>query len=440
MTRPASPEYSGHREKRNTLITSSSLRSSCGYVFASAGEGESTTDLVFSGHCAIAECGKMLCESEMFAPDTFTFSEIDCELILSERRRNGCFKNLSDGYTVTECSLGEMCETSLTRKIERFPFIKEADLSAVLETQSRGLARRMAAAGAKTLVIGISGGLDSCLALLVSVRACEICGRAPSDVLAVTMPCFGTSERTKSNAEILCEELGVTFKEVDIKSAVLGHFEDIGQDEDKHDVTFENSQARERTQVLMDLANLTGGIVVGTGDLSELALGFATYNGDHMSMYGVNASVPKTLIRAVVRYAAEHSENEKLAASLIDVVKTPVSPELLPPKDGEIAQVTEDIVVPYELHDFFIYYLLTYGFSAEKILRLAVFAFDGEYDADTVKKWLNVFMRRFMTQQFKRSCLPDGPKVTSLSLSPRGEFAMPSDVGYGMFVSEIENL
>ncbi|MBR5539075.1 MAG: NAD(+) synthase [Clostridia bacterium] len=437
----ASPEYSGHCEKRTELIKSLSLRSLCGYVFASAGEGESTTDLVYSGHCAVFECGELLAESGAFAKDSFTVSEIDCDSILSQRRSDS-FINSEERYVVYECGLCEVSETALTRSIEKFPFIAEADLDGVVEIQSRGLARRISASGAKTLVIGISGGLDSTIALLVAVRACELCGKGASDVLAVTMPCFGTSGRTRENAEIICRELGVTFKEVDIKSAVERHLDDIGHKGEK-DVTFENSQARERTQVLMDLANLTGGIVVGTGDLSELALGFATYNGDHMSMYGVNASVPKTLIRAVVRNEAKKyrvNGKKRLALSLIDIVETPVSPELLPPDGDNIAQVTEDIVGPYELHDFFIYNLLKYGYSFEKILRLACIAFEEEYDRETVKKWLTVFVRRFMTQQFKRSCLPDGPKVTSVSLSPRGEFAMPSDCGYGMFVSETENL
>ncbi len=439
----ASPEYTGKEERRLDRVRTTSARSLCGYVYASAGEGESTTDLVFSGHNIIAECGEILADGSLFASDAFTVSEIDCERIQNDRRRNSAFVNSDDEYAFTECVLGDTDETLLTRTVEKLPFVSGTDFSRVLEMQARGLARRVEAAGAKTLVIGISGGLDSCLALLVAIRACEICKKPPSDVLAVTMPCFGTSGRTKSNAEILCEELSVTLKEVDIKNAVKQHFSDIGQSSEIKDVTFENSQARERTQVLMDLANLTGGIVVGTGDLSELALGFATYNGDHMSMYGVNASVPKTLIRAVVRYAAEQykaSGKERLAASLIDVVNTPVSPELLPPKDGEIAQVTEDIVGPYELHDFFIYHLLVYGFSSEKIYRLACYAFKNEYDGETVKRWLTVFLRRFMTQQFKRSCLPDGPKVTPVSLSPRGEFAMPSDVGYGAFVIEAENL
>ena len=438
----ASPEYSGHCKKRTELIRSLSLRSLCGYVFASAGEGESTTDLVYSGHCAVFECGELLAESAAFAKDSFTVSEIDCDSILSQRRRSDSFISSEERYCVYECELSEVSETKLTRSIEKFPFIAEADLDGVVEIQSRGLAKRILASGAKTLVIGISGGLDSTLALLVAVRACELCGKDASDVLAVTMPCFGTSGRTRGNAQIICKELGVAFKEVDIKGAVEGHFGDIGHSGEK-DVTFENSQARERTQVLMDLANLSGGIVVGTGDLSELALGFATYNGDHMSMYGVNASVPKTLIRAVVRNEAKkHRANGKksLALALIDIVETPVSPELLPPDGDNIAQVTEDIVGPYELHDFFIYNLLKYGYSAEKILRLACTAFKEEYDRETVKKWLCVFARRFMTQQFKRSCLPDGPKVTSVSLSPRGEFAMPSDCGYGMFVSETENL
>ena len=438
----ALPEYSGAESKRKMLISSSSLRARCGYVLASAGEGESTTDFVYSGHCAVAECGEIIAEST-FASCGTVISEIDCERILSTRRRDRSFENAADGYAVHRFSFGNTEKTALTRVYGKLPFIAEADISKVIDLQSRGLARRITASGAKTLVIGISGGLDSCLALLVAVRACEMCKMDPSSVLAITMPCFGTSGRTRSNAELLCRELKVSFKEVDIRSAVLGHFKDIGHDGESHDVTFENSQARERTQVLMDVANLTGGIVVGTGDLSELALGFATYNGDHMSMYAVNSSLPKTLIRAVVLYAAgEYEKMGKtvLADALTDVVKTPVSPELLPPSEDKITQVTEDIVGPYELHDFFIYHLLNYGYSAEKLHRLASYAFDGEYDSETVKKWLCVFMKRFMTQQFKRSCMPDGPKVTSVSLSPRNAFSMPSDVGYGVFVGEAESL
>ena len=438
----AATEVLGKTEYRTMLVCTAAAKQKCGYVFASAGAGESTTDLVFGGHTLIAEGQSVLCECAPFAKDSFAVSEIDCAHLLFTRRKESTTATRDD-YVCKIVSLGEPVETELTRKVEKLPFLPaDRNFDTVLTVQAHGLARRIEAAHAKKAVIGISGGLDSTLALLVAVRAMALLERSASDVLAVTMPCFGTSGRTKNNAEVLCRELGVSYREVDIRAAVEQHFADIGQSKENHDVTFENGQARERTQILMDIANMVGGIVIGTGDLSELALGFATYNGDHRSMYGVNASVPKTLMRRVVRQAAASyraAGKALLAQCLGDVVDTPISPELLPPKDGEIAQVTEDIVGPYELHDFFLYHLMQ-GHSPSKIHRLAVYAFDGEYDGETVAKWLYGFVRRFFAQQFKRSCLPDGPQVTEVTLSPRGGYRMPSDACADAFLQEAQAL
>ena len=435
----ASTLYSDSYYESVDLICTSSNRSICGYVYASAGEGESTTDYVYSAYCAVAEHGVMLDESAEGSSATAATSEIDLELIENARLKNGTFNGDFFEYDVAECELGELTETSLTRYVNAYPF-STCEPYCVLEAQVMGLAKRIKAAYAKKLVIGISGGLDSTLALLVAVKACEKVGMQASDVIAVTMPCFGTSSRTKNNAEIICKELGVTFKEIDIAKAVEQHFEDIGHSIDNHDVTYENSQARERTQILMDIANAVCGIVIGTGDLSEIALGFATYNGDHMSMYAVNASVPKTLMREMIRDIADGYYQTPLCDALLDIVDTPISPELLPPKDGEITQSTEDIVGPYELHDFFIYHTVRLSESPEKIFRLAKIAFKEEYDEKTVAKWLNVFVRRFFSQQFKRSCMPDGPKVTEVSLSPRGGFVMPSDVAADIYKKEAEEI
>ncbi len=425
----ASNETVGKSELRRAYASVQSKRLSCAYLYANCSGGESTTDLVYSGHSIIAENGAILAESKAFAPQMLC-TEIDTERLIHDRLRNNIF--VAENESVVMTFSQKVVETALTRNIESSPFVpsdkvKRAERMAnILEMQTEGLRKRVAHINCKKIVVGISGGLDSALALLVMVKAMDKLQRPRTDVIAVTMPCFGTTKRTKSNAEMLCEALGVTFMEVSIREAVLQHFKDIGQDADNYDVTYENSQARERTQVLMDIANKNGGIVIGTGDLSELALGWATYNGDHMSMYGVNASVPKTLVRHLVRYYADNAD-EDVSRPLYDILDTPVSPELIPPKDGEISQVTEDLVGPYELHDFFLFYHVRYGFSPEKIFRMACYAFEGGYSDETIRRWLSTFMRRFVTQQFKRSCVPDGPKVGSVALSPRGDWRMPSD-------------
>ena len=440
----ASNEVIGKSEYRRTLVSSTSARLLCGYVYVSSGTGESTQDLVYSGHTLIAENGTVLAESAPFEEKELTVTEIDVKHLCGERHKNTSFEPLPSIRRIVFSQ--STIKTELTRGFEKAPFVPsdKNDLSkraeTILKIQSYGLKKRLEHTNAKTAVIGISGGLDSTLALLVCVRAMKLCGRPLKDVLAVTMPCFGTTKRTRSNSEILCSELGVTFKEVNITEAVNRHFKDIGQDSDCYDVTYENSQARERTQVLMDLANKSGGLVIGTGDLSELALGWATYNGDHMSMYAVNSSVPKTLVRYLVRYEAELFGG-RLGAVLSDILDTPVSPELLPAdENGEIAQKTEDLVGPYELHDFFLYRMLRFGDSPEKIFRLALLAFKDDYDAQTVLKWLKVFTRRFFSQQFKRSCLPDGPKVGSVTLSPRGDWRMPSDASARLWLKQLENI
>lgn len=428
----ASNEVVGKREYRRSLVEVRSASCICGYVYADAGSGESTTDLVFGGHNMIYENGALLAESKPFA-DGAVFGDIDVEYIVRERRRINSFEAERDAaYVRVPFKIG-VNDTCLSRHIDRYPFIPcdETALAQrceeILEIQMNGLKKRIEHIGLKTVTIGISGGLDSTMALLVAVKTFEALGLPKDGIVAVTMPCFGTTGRTYQNAKKLVNALGAEFREVDIKSAVTGHLADIGSDINVHDVTYENSQARERTQVLMDIANKTGGIVIGTGDLSELALGFATYNGDHMSMYGVNASVPKTLMRYLVRYVADNSD-EDLKTVLYDILDTPVSPELLPPEnDGTIAQQTEEIVGPYELHDFFLYYMIRRGYSKNKIQRIAEYAFDGVYDKETVKKWLEIFVRRFTNSQFKRSCLPDGPKVGNVALSPRGDWRMPSD-------------
>ena len=437
----ASNETVGKSDYRRNLVTMQSARLHCAYIYASEGVGESTTDLVFSGHNIIAENGNLLAENKVFSGDD-VITEIDVQSLYNERIQTTTYKTSDEDYVHIEFDM-DMADTSLTRYVSRFPFVPDENIGKrceeILAIQTEGLAKRISHTFAKKLVIGISGGLDSCLALLASVRAMDKLGRDRKDILAISMPCFGTTSRTKNNAEMLCESLGVSFKEIVIKDAVKQHFKDIEQSEDNYDVTYENAQARERTQVLMDMANKCGGLVVGTGDLSELALGWATYNGDHMSMYAVNSSVPKTIIRHIVDYVAKTSDDENISRVLKDILNTPVSPELLPATDDDISQCTEELVGPYELHDFFMYYVVGCGFKPSKIYRLARYAFDN-YDDDTIKKWLKNFYKRFFSQQFKRSCLPDGPKVGTISLSPRGDWRMPSDASSSVWISEIENL
>ncbi len=443
----ASDETTGKSEYRRQLISNQSARLFCAYLYASAGEGESTTDLVFGGHNLIAENGRILAESERFKGG-ITYGDVDVERLTGERRRSTTFVTenpVDDDYLEIDFELEE-APLRLTRFVDPAPFVPgdrkkwEERCEEILAIQAMGLKKRLEHTNCNHAVVGISGGLDSTLALLVTALAFDFLEKPRSCITAVTMPCFGTTDRTYNNACELTRRLGAELLEVDIKNAVRVHFSDIGQDETTHDVTYENSQARERTQVLMDIANKLGGMVIGTGDMSELALGWATYNGDHMSMYGVNASVPKTLVRHLVRYYAESCGDEKLSEILLDVLDTPVSPELLPPKDGEIAQKTEDIVGPYELHDFFLYYILRFGFAPAKIYLLAQAAFAGVYEKAVIKKWLRTFYRRFFSQQFKRSCLPDGPKVGSVSVSPRGDLRMPSDACAALWMAEIEKL
>lgn len=441
----ASDEIVGKDDYRRNLVRGQSARLFCAYLYADAGEGESTTDLVFAAHNMIAENGALLAEAKRFE-NNLLLTEIDLQRLSFERRRQTTFKAYdSTGYLRIPFSMS-LEETTLSRPISARPFVPEnKDLREqccenILQIQSNGLKKRIAHTNAKSLVLGISGGLDSTLALLVMVRAIDMMRRDRKDILAITMPAFGTTARTRSNAELLCKKLGVTFECISITDAVLQHFKDIGQDKNLHDVTYENAQARERTQVLMDMANKTGGFVVGTGDLSELALGWATYNGDHMSMYAVNAGVPKTLVRYLVEYEAERSEDKALKQILLDVLDTPVSPELLPPKDGEIAQRTEELVGPYDLHDFFLYYVLRWGFGPKKVYRLACYAHKENFEKEYILAWLKTFYRRFFSQQFKRSCLPDGPKVGSVSLSPRGDWRMPSDATARLWLDELEEI
>ena len=441
----ASDETTGKDGYREALISGQSARLVCGYIYANAGEGESSQDLVFGGHNLIAENGKILCRSARFKNETI-YADLDIERIVGERRRMTTFFSKSDEvYTEIGFRLKRE-DTRLERLIDPAPFVpddsqdRQRRCEEIFAIQYMGLKKRLEHTHCRTAVVGISGGLDSTLALLVTVRAFDSLGLPREGILGVTMPCFGTTDRTYHNACDLVKRLGATLREVDIKEAVSTHFRDIGHDPERHDVTYENSQARERTQVLMDLANQSGGLVIGTGDMSELALGWATYNGDHMSMYGVNAGVPKTLVRHLVRYCADTCGDKELAAVLLDVLDTPVSPELLPPKDGVIAQKTEDLVGPYELHDFYLYYVLRFGFSPSKIYRLARRAFEGVYGDETILKWLKTFYRRFFSQQFKRSCLPDGPKVGSVAVSPRGDLRMPSDASASIWLKELENL
>lgn len=439
----ASDETIGKDTYRRALISGQSARLISGYIYANAGEGESTTDLVFGGHNIIAENGTILKESSRYVNEII-YSEIDLQRITGERRKNTTFQPLDEETLVRVPFTVEETKTFLTRTFPKKPFVPSDEQTRaqrceeILTIQAMGLKKRLAHTNARTAVVGISGGLDSTLALLVTARAFDMLGRDKKDIIAVTMPCFGTTDRTYQNACEMSKKVGATLIEVPIADAVNVHFRDIGHDPEDHSVTYENCQARERTQVLMDIANKTWGMVIGTGDLSELALGWATYNGDHMSMYGVNASVPKTLVRHLVKYAADDTKDEALKNVLYDVLDTPVSPELLPPKDGDIAQKTEDLVGPYELHDFFLYFMLRFGYEPSKIFRIACMTFDGEYDKETIFKWLETFCRRFFSQQFKRSCLPDGPKVGTVALSPRGDWRMPSDACVAVWMRDLE--
>ncbi len=439
----ASDETIGKDTYRRALISGQSARLISGYIYANAGEGESTTDLVFGGHNIIAENGTILKESSRYVNEII-YSEIDLQRITGERRKNTTFQPLDEETLVRVPFTVEETKTFLTRTFPKKPFVPSDEQTRaqrceeILTIQAMGLKKRLAHTNARTAVVGISGGLDSTLALLVTARAFDMLGRDKKDIIAVTMPCFGTTDRTYQNACEMSKKVGATLIEVPIADAVNVHFRDIGHDPEDHSVTYENCQARERTQVLMDIANKTWGMVIGTGDLSELALGWATYNGDHMSMYGVNASVPKTLVRHLVKYAADDIKDEALKNVLYDVLDTPVSPELLPPKDGDIAQKTEDLVGPYELHDFFLYFMLRFGYEPSKIFRIACMTFDGEYDKETIFKWLETFCRRFFSQQFKRSCLPDGPKVGTVALSPRGDWRMPSDACVAVWMKDLE--
>ena len=439
----ASDETIGKDTYRRALISGQSARLISGYIYANAGEGESTTDLVFGGHNIIAENGTILKESSRYVSEII-YSELDLQRITGERRKNTTFQPLDEETLVRVPFTIEETKTFLTRTFPKKPFVPSDEQTRaqrceeILTIQAMGLKKRLAHTNARTAVVGISGGLDSTLALLVTARAFDMLGRDKKDIIAVTMPCFGTTDRTYQNACEMSKKVGATLIEVPIADAVNIHFRDIGHDPEDHSVTYENCQARERTQVLMDIANKTWGMVIGTGDLSELALGWATYNGDHMSMYGVNASVPKTLVRHLVKYAADDTTDEALKNVLYDVLDTPVSPELLPPKDGDIAQKTEDLVGPYELHDFFLYFMLRFGYEPSKIFRIACMTFDGEYDKETIFKWLETFCRRFFSQQFKRSCLPDGPKVGTVALSPRGDWRMPSDACVAVWMKDLE--
>ena len=439
----ASDETIGKDTYRRALISGQSARLISGYIYANAGEGESTTDLVFGGHNIIAENGTVLKESSRYVNEII-YSELDLQRITGERRKNTTFQPLDEETLVRVPFTVEETKTFLTRTFPKKPFVPSDEQTRaqrceeILTIQAMGLKKRLAHTNARTAVVGISGGLDSTLALLVTARAFDMLGRDKKDIIAVTMPCFGTTDRTYQNACEMSKKVGATLIEVPIADAVNVHFRDIGHDPEDHSVTYENCQARERTQVLMDIANKTWGMVIGTGDLSELALGWATYNGDHISMYGVNASVPKTLVRHLVKYAADDTKDEALKNVLYDVLDTPVSPELLPPKDGDIAQKTEDLVGPYELHDFFLYFMLRFGYEPSKIFRIACMTFDGEYDKETIFKWLETFCRRFFSQQFKRSCLPDGPKVGTVALSPRGDWRMPSDACVAVWMKDLE--
>lgn len=441
----ASDEVIGKREYRRKLVSMQSGRLVSAYIYSDCGFGESTQDLVFAGHRIICENGSVLSESPCFGKPGAIYADIDLQRLTHDRLRNS-FETSLDPLSVVYFETEPCTDLKINRKISSMPFVPEdvKDLSSrcedIITMQAAGLAKRLSHIHGKCAVVGLSGGLDSTLALIVTVHAFDMLELDRKGIIAVTMPGFGTTSRTKNNSVSLAEAYGVTLKTVDIKLAVRQHFEDIGHSEEVHDVTYENSQARERTQILMDIANKNGGIVIGTGDLSELALGWATYNGDHMSMYGVNCSIPKTLIRHLVSYEASREEGE-LSSVLKDVVDTPVSPELLPPDgNGEISQKTEDLVGPYELHDFFLYYFLRWGFKPSKIYRMALIAFEGKFEASVIYKWEETFLRRFFNQQFKRSCLPDGPKVGTVTLSPRGDWRMPSDAVSSLWLDDLKSV
>jgi NAD+ synthase (glutamine-hydrolysing) len=444
----ASDENTGKDEFRLELIKNHSAKLVCGYVYADAGEGESTTDLVFAGHNIIAENGTILKTSTRFKNEMI-ITEIDVNKLMNERRRMTTYKSsVNSNYKYVDFSYNHIDNdvTTLTRTISKSPFVpsvkgdRDKRCEEIILIQAYGLKKRLEHIGINHVTLGISGGLDSTLALLVTCKTFDLLNMDRKGIITVTMPCFGTTDRTYQNALSLAKLLGTTLMEIPIRDSVLMHFKDINHDKDVHDLTFENSQARERTQVLMDLATKYNGIVIGTGDMSELALGWATYNGDHMSMYGVNASIPKTLIRYLVSYFAETMEDEKLQKVLFDILDTPVSPELLPPVNGQISQKTEDLVGPYELHDFFLYYVLRFGFMPSKVYHLAIHAFHGEYEEEVMLKWLKIFYKRFFYQQFKRSCIPDGPKVGSVALSPRGDLRMPSDASVSLWLNDLETI
>lgn len=441
----ASDETAGKDVYRRNLISGQSASLISAYIYSDAGEGESTQDVVYAGHGLICENGTILAEARRFINESI-YADVDLGRIRSERRRISTFPTVYSEDYFEICFNLEVRDISLRRKYNVTPFVpsdksdRDFRCEEILTIQAMGLKKRLAHTGCKNAVIGISGGLDSTLALLVTVKAFDMLKLPRAGITAVTMPCFGTTDRTYNNACRLVHSLGAALREINIRNAVNLHFEDIGHNPELHDVTYENSQARERTQILMDIANENGGLVIGTGDMSELALGWATYNGDHMSMYGVNCSIPKTLVRHLVRYYADICGNESLSKVLLDVLDTPVSPELLPPTGGTISQKTEDIVGPYELHDFFLYYILRFGYTPSKIFRLACNAFVNFYDRPTILKWLKIFYKRFFSQQFKRSCVPDGPKVGSVALSPRGDLRMPSDASARMWLDELDGI
>ncbi|NLG02595.1 MAG: NAD(+) synthase [Clostridia bacterium] len=441
----ASNETIGKEQYRRDLVKAASARLFCAYIYASAGDGESTQDVVFSGHNLIAENGVLLTESACFQNETI-YADIDYSRLLIERRRTTTFELQGrEQYQIIKFEMGKST-CRLERTFNSRPFVPSDErlrlerCNMILNIQSKGLYKRYDKTGLKVAVIGLSGGLDSTLALLVTVRAFDALSLPRKGIIAVTMPCFGTTDRTYQNACQLAKGLSITLREINLKESVLKHFEDIGHDPQNHNVVYENGQARERTQILMDIANEEGGLVIGTGDMSELALGYATYNGDHMSMYAVNVGVPKTLVRHLVKYYAETLDDKALENVLLDILDTPVSPELLPPTNGVISQKTEELVGPYELHDFFLYYMLRFGYSPRKIYRIAQMAFQGEYDNEEILKWLRNFTRRFFSQQFKRSCMPDGPKVGTVALSPRGDLRMPSDAEQRIWMDQIEDL